>query len=106
MACPFYGGAVAAETIGQESCDAADGGDADAGQVVNLALGQVLLEVLDDLPAIDEGLEFRWRAEVLEEITTLGPGLQADYGREQRVFGALLLTFGFVAIGFHVESMY
>ena len=106
LASSFYGCAIAAEAIGQETGDSTDRGDTDAGQVVDLPVGQVLLEVFHDLPAIDQGLQLGGRAEILEEISTLGGRLEADYGVKQGIFSTLLLSLGFVTIGFHVASMY
>jgi len=106
LASSFYGCAITAETIGQEARDAADCSNTDAGQVVNLAIGQVLLEIFDHLPTIYECLEFCGGAQILEEIAALVPRLEADDGLKQGVFGALLLAFGIVSVGFHSESMY
>ena len=54
---PVEGYPVAAETIGQEACYAADRRDADAGPVVNAAVGETLLQEFDDPPAVHERLE-------------------------------------------------
>jgi hypothetical protein len=66
----------------------------------------VFLQVFDDLPAIDQGLQFCRRAQVLEKVSALVAVPQAYHGVEEGVFGAVLLAFGFVAVGFHVEPMY
>ena len=44
-------GAITAIAIGQKPGNASDGGDADASQVLNLAVGEALLEQFDHLPA-------------------------------------------------------
>jgi hypothetical protein len=88
----FDGRAVAAEAIRQESCDATDGGNADACEIVNLPIGQILLQVFHNLPAIDQCLEFGGSAEVLEEIAALSGRPEADYGLEKGILGTLLLS--------------
>ena len=55
-------GCIAAEAVGHESRNPADGCDADASDVVNPPIWQVLLQKTDDAPAVDEGLQFGWRA--------------------------------------------
>lgn len=67
----FEGGFVAAEAIGETACDPADGGDAHPGQIVDSAIGKVLLQQLDDLPPVDECLQLRGRTQILEEISAL-----------------------------------
>ena len=61
-----------------------------------------MLQVLDDLPAIDERLKFRRRAQVLEEIAALLGALEADESLEQARLRRVLLALGFVSIGFQV----
>jgi hypothetical protein len=93
--------AVTAKAIGEESGNAPDGSNTDARQVVNLAVGKSLLEICNDLPTVNERLEFGWRAEVLEKTAALPGRFEADYGLEKVIFGTRLLPFGFVAIGFN-----
>ena len=50
------GGCIAAEAVGHESCNPTDSSDADASDVVNLPIWQVLLQKTDDAPAINESL--------------------------------------------------
>jgi hypothetical protein len=69
---------VAAEAVAEEAGDAADRGHADAGQFVNAPVGQVLLQKLYHLPAVDQRLQLRRRAQVLEEIAALGTVLQRN----------------------------
>lgn len=97
----FDRGLVAAETVREETGNAPDGRYADPGEVVNFSVGQALLQVFDDLPAIHEGLEFRGSAQILQESSTLVDGLEAADSSAERVFGACLLAFCFVTIGLH-----
>ena len=62
---------VAAEAVAQEARNAANRRDANARQVVDPAIGQVLLQQFHDLPAINERLQFRRCAQVFQEISTL-----------------------------------
>jgi len=96
--------AIPTKAIRQAAGDAPDGGDADASKVVDLSVGEVLFEVFNDLPTVEEGLELGWSAEVLEEITAFIDAFQADNGLEERVFGACLLAFGVVSVRFHLCS--
>ena len=106
MASSVDGGAVATETVGQETGDSPNCGNADARQIVNLPVGQVLFEVLHHLPAINQRLQLSRGAQILKEIAALIGGPKADNGLEQGIFGNFLLTLGFVAVGLHGEPMY
>ena len=88
------------------SRDAPDRRYADTGQVVNLAVGQVLLQQLDHLPAILERLQLRRGAEVLEEIAALVDRSQADDGFEKRVLGRFLAALTVVTVRLHRVLMY
>lgn len=94
-------GLVAAESVTQEPRHAADRRDADAGHIVDLSIGEILLKEAGDLPAIGERLELGWRAQVFEKITTFGQVLQADDGPEQGVLVAFALARCVLSIGFH-----
>jgi len=94
-------GAVTAEAIGEKARNSTDSGHTDPGEVVDLAIGQALLQVFDNLPAVHEGLEFGWGAQVLKEISALIDAIKADDGIEQGALGAGLLAIGFVSIRFH-----
>ena len=98
----FDRGLVAAETVGEETGNAPDGRYTDPCEVVNFSVGESLLQILDDLPAIHERLEFCRGAQILEESATLVDRLEATDSIAKRVFGARLLAFCFVAIGLHV----
>ena len=67
----FQGGRIAAETVGKKAGDPANRGYAYAGQIVNAAVREVLLQELNDLPTVDERLQFRRGTKVLEEIPNL-----------------------------------
>ena len=56
------GGCIAAEAVSHKSRNPADSSDADPCDVVNLPIGQVLLQKTDDAPAINQGLQLGWRA--------------------------------------------
>ena len=58
----FDGGCIAAESIGQETRYPADRRDAYASHVVDAAIREFLLQKSNDLPAIDQSLQFRRRA--------------------------------------------
>ena len=62
MAAMFDGGRVAAKSITQESRNPTDCGDADPRHIVNTAIGEILLQQADDLPAINQCLQLGWRA--------------------------------------------
>ncbi len=94
-------GLIAAGAVAKTTCDAPDRGHAHAREIMNLSVGQFLLQVCDHLPAINQGLQLRRSAKVLEEEAAFFHALQRDNGIEQCVFGALLLAFGFVAIWLH-----
>ena len=93
--------AVAAESISQAAGNAADRGNADACQVVDSSIGEVLFKIFNNLPTINEGLEFRRGAEIFEEAAALRDVLEADNGFEKGIFGTRLLSFCFVSIGLH-----
>ena len=103
---PFDGGLVAPESIRQEAGDATYGRDADPREIVNLAVGQALLQVFDDLPAVYERLEFRGRAQILEEIAALVARLQADDGLEKGILGTHSAPVAVVSVRLHNVSMY
>jgi hypothetical protein len=94
--------AVTAKAIGEESGNAPDGGNTDARQVVNPAIGKSLFEIGNDLPTVNERLEFGRGAKVLKKTAALVGRFEADDGHEKLIFGTRLLPVSFVAIGFHV----
>ena len=98
---PLYRGLVAAETVRQKSRDSSNGRHTDAREIVNFSIGQTLLKVFDDLPSVDESLEFCGRAQILEEISALLDRLEAHQGLEERVLRSGLLALGLVTVRFH-----
>ena len=97
----FNGGRVATEAVAQESRDPTDRRYTDARHVVDTAIGEVLLQKSNDLPAVNQRLQFRWCTQILEKFTTIAHTLKAIHRIEKVVFIAFLLAGGFVAIGFH-----
>ena len=87
---PLGDGAVAAVARGQVARDAADGGDADAGLPVDLAVGQAALQQFDHRPAVGHGLQFGRRAQVAEEAAAFLDAAQRQDRGAQR---ALVLLF-------------
>src|SRR5262252_5574208 len=79
---------VAAVAAGEETRDAADRRDRHAGELVNLAIGQAVLEVLHDGPPVDERLDLHGRAEVREELLALGFRAQAQDRAVKTLLGA------------------
>ncbi len=77
MISTFDGGLVAAEPVTQESCDAANCSDAYAGHIVYAAIGEILSQQANYLPAINQCLQLSWCAQVLEKIATFLRALQA-----------------------------
>ena len=92
---------VTTGSIGEAARDTADGGYADTAEVMNFAIGEVFLQISDDLPPIHERLQLGGCAQIREEIATFSDTLQSHYCLEERVFGARLLAFGFVSVRFH-----
>ena len=92
---------VTTSTVCQTAGHAANRGNAYAGQVVDLPVGKVFLQVFDDLPSIDKGLKFSGGAEVFEKRSDLGRIFQGDQGSKKGIFCAALFSFRFVSIGFH-----
>jgi len=97
----FDCGLVAAETVGEETGNTPDGRYTDPSEIVNFSVGQALLQVLDNLPAIHERLQLRRGTQVLEETAAFVDCLEATDSGAQRVFGARLLAGCFVPIGLH-----
>src|SRR5580692_4543561 len=62
---------VAAVARHKKARDAADGGDADAGLTMNLAIRQAALQQFDHGPTIRHRLQFRGRAQIAEEAAAL-----------------------------------
>ena len=65
MRCAASG--IATIALGQVARHAADGGDADAGLAMNLAIGQAAPQALDHRPAVRHRLQFGRGAQVTQE---------------------------------------
>ncbi len=92
---------VAAKSIAQETRYPTDRRDTNAGHVVDAAIGEILLQIANDLPAIDQRLQLRWRAQVLEKFTTFLNVLETVHRAKKGIFVAFLLADSVVAVGFH-----
>ena len=101
----FDGGSIAAEPIAQETRYPADRRDTHAGHIVDAAIGKFLLQKTNDLPAIDQCLQLRRRAQVLEKVTNFLNILQAVHCAEKGIFVAFLLAGGIVSVRFHGLAM-
>src|SRR6185295_811671 len=97
---------VAAIARGNEARDPAYGGDAHAGELVNLAIGHSASHVLDDGPAIGHGLQLGRRAEVAEERAAFLRRAQRRHGGEQAALGLNFLARTHVSVEFHNVPMY
>ena len=64
-------GSVATVAVTQETRDAPDRGDADAGLVMYLAIWNFLEQQPDHLPAVNQCLQFRGGAQVAEKIPAI-----------------------------------
>ena len=62
------GGLVTAGAAGQATSYATDSCYADASQVMDFSIGEIFLQVFDDLPPVDQRLEFRGRTQIIEEV--------------------------------------
>src|SRR5262245_40010799 len=95
------GECIAAVATGEIARDPADRRDADAGLLVDLAIGHALLEQGDDGPAIRKRLQFRGGAQVAKERAALLHALQGQDGAEQRPFRQDFLARGEGPMLFH-----
>src|SRR5262245_4569963 len=89
---------VTAVARDQEPRDAADRRDGHARDLVNLAIGQAVLEVLHDRPAVDERLELGRRAQVAEELLAFRLVTQAQDRAVEPLLRASRVPGGPVAI--------
>ena len=101
MVSTIDGRAISAVAIGQAAGNAPDGCDTDTRKIMNFAVGESLFKIFNDLPSIYKRLELGWSTEVLKEIAAFIDAPEADDGLIKGVFGACLLAFGVVSIGFH-----
>ncbi len=98
---PFGHRAIAAVSGHEIARDAADGGDAHAGLLVDVAVGQSALEQFDHGPAVGHRLQFGGRAQVAEEAAAFLHAAQREDGGAERAFVLLFLAQGDRAVGFH-----
>ncbi|MEX2496496.1 MAG: hypothetical protein WD448_10430 [Woeseia sp.] len=98
------GGLIAAKAVAQEPGDAPDRGDADAGQFVNPAVGEALLQQLNDLPTVDKGLQFRRCAQIFKEVAAFRHILERDDRPKQGIFVSLAFGLGVFPVRFHSNS--
>ena len=68
---PGDGQRIAAVAVRKTTRHASDGRDADAGEAMNFAIGQALLQPLDHRPAVGDGLQLGRGAQVAEERAAL-----------------------------------
>jgi hypothetical protein len=92
---------IATIALGQVARHAADGGDADAGLAMNLAIGQAAPQALDHGPAVGHRLQFRRRAQVAQEGAAFLDAAQRDDGGDQVALGQGFLARGQLPVGFH-----
>lgn len=97
----FDGRLVTAESRGEEPGYPSNGSDANAGSVVNFSIRHVLQQQLDNLPTVDQCLEFGGSAQIHEEIAALGDGLKCRHCAKECIFGAFSLNLCFITIWFH-----
>ena len=95
------GDGIAAMTGVQVARDPADGRHADAGLALHLPVGDLVLQPDGDRPAVGQGLQFRGRAEVAQEITAFFDRAQGQQGLAQRAFGGGFLAGGNSTVIFH-----
>ena len=92
---------VAAVAVRQVTRDATDRRDADTRLLVNLAIGDALLQQGNDGPAIRQRLQLGGRAQVAKERPALLDAAQGEDGAEQRPFRQHLLAGGKCPMLFH-----
>ena len=86
------GQCVAAVAGDDESRHAADGREADAGEPVDLPVGQSAAQQFDDGPAVGQRLQFRGRAQIAEERAAFVGCVQREDRLVQRPY-----VLGFLA---------
>jgi len=99
--CSVDCGSVATEAISEETRNPANGRHADASQVVNLAVGETLLEQLNDLPAINQRLQLGRSTQIAKKIAALGGCLEAYHRAKQGILGCSLLALRVLSVRFH-----
>src|ERR1700722_14501353 len=92
---------VAAIALGQVARHAADGGDADAGLAMNLAIGQAAPQALDHGPAVRHRLQFGRGTQVAQEGAAFLPAAPRDQDYDQVALALGLLARGMLSMGFN-----
>ncbi len=95
---------VAAKSVTEEARYPADRGDANAGQIVDAAIGESFLQKANDVPAIDQCLQLRGGAQVFEEVTAFGQVLKPVHRFKKGIFIAFPLADSVVSVGFHTRT--
>src|SRR5260221_9313971 len=103
---PIGDGAVAAVSRRQVASHPADRGDADAGLLVDFAIGQAAFQQLDHRPAVRHGLQFGGRAQVAKEAAAFLNAAQRQNRSAERALMLLFLADGDGTVGFHGAIMY
>ncbi len=68
---------------------------------MDLPIRKALLQQFNGLPTIDESLQFRRCAQIIEETSAFGDIFHADNGPEKCVFSPSAVLLRVMAIGFH-----
>jgi hypothetical protein len=88
----LQGFSVAAGADIQGTGDAANRRHADAGLVMDLAIGQAAIQKFCDMPSVGERLQFGRGTQIGEECAQLAHVTQTEQRAEQRLFrGSLIL---------------
>ena len=90
----LQGGAIATGPFIEKAGDATDRGHADGGAVVDLAIGNALLQQRHDAPAIGQRFQFGRRSQITQEGLDRGRVGQCRNGLAQRRNGRHWHGFG------------
>jgi hypothetical protein len=85
---PLERGLITAVTRNEKASDAAYGRDRNTGEIVNFAIGQAILQILDHRPPIYERLELRRSAQIPEELLALRFGAETEYRAIEPLLGS------------------
>ena len=96
-----YCGLITARAIDQAASNPTDRRNANASKVVNLSIGQVFLEILNDLPSVNQRLELCRGAKILKKTADFLAVSHCGKRPDEGLFCTLLLTVCFVSIRFH-----
>src|SRR4051812_45872114 len=95
---PVGGEGISPVAVGQVTRHAADGGDADTGDAMYLAVGQAFLQPLHHRPSVGHGLQLGRCTEIAEEGAAFIHALECQHGSEQVALRECLLACGDVAV--------